>query len=133
MSPVNLVPEGYTYLNKNTFVSQKTNAAVNFLFGKQDNRDFDMFEMYIYNKEQQEIKEAKDDEDEDEDETCWYEEGRDGADEDYDNDNFVLARVWKAYNAYLQGCSTSTKPLRGPPQWDLSKWSDAQKAPFKSD
>lgn len=86
-------------------------------------------------EQQEEIKrihaEKDEDEDEDEDEEgkVWYEEGE--ADEDYDHRSFVLSRVWKEYKAYLAKCPV--KPLRGPPEWDLSKWSNAQKAPFLFD
>ncbi|THH30689.1 hypothetical protein EUX98_g3495 [Antrodiella citrinella] len=74
--------------------------------------------------------EEEEEEDEDDRESkYWYDE--DGADEDYDHRSFVLSRVWKEYKGYLKDCPN--KPRRGPPEWDLSKWSDAQKAPFLFD
>lgn len=82
---------------------------------------------------QAEIKETRargpGDDEEDEDEgngEPWFE--VEGADENYNNRDFTLSRVWKEYKGYLQTCPT--KPLRGPPEWDLSKWSEADRAPF---
>ncbi|KAH8094884.1 hypothetical protein BXZ70DRAFT_342219 [Cristinia sonorae] len=86
-------------------------------------------------EEQEEIKkmreEAEEDEDEEdeEDDGEWFEEK--GYDEDYDHRNFVLSKVWKEYKGHLQTCPT--KPLRGPPEWDISKWSAAQRAQFSFD
>ncbi|GLB34026.1 hypothetical protein LshimejAT787_0109100 [Lyophyllum shimeji] len=54
----------------------------------------------------------------------WYE----GAG-DVDEDKLVLSRVWKQYKQYLSG--VPKKPLRGPGTWDISKWTQAQKAKFK--
>ncbi|TCD69881.1 hypothetical protein EIP91_005958 [Steccherinum ochraceum] len=71
-------------------------------------------------------KDGMDEDDEEDDGKEWYE--RQGADEDYKSSDFTLSRVWKEYKAYLQ--ESPTKPLRGPPEWDLSKWSAAQRAQF---
>ncbi|KJA29910.1 hypothetical protein HYPSUDRAFT_174886 [Hypholoma sublateritium FD-334 SS-4] len=40
-----------------------------------------------------------------------------------------FARVWKDYKEYLAGCPTL--PLRGPPKWDLTTWTAAEKKPFQ--
>jgi hypothetical protein len=76
------------------------------------------------------MKEAEEDPDEDEDEEPWYE-GSKASDEDIRDEDFVLSRTWKTYREHLS--SVPTKPLRGPANWDISKWSEAQKAPFKFD
>lgn len=60
----------------------------------------------------------------------WFKGGK-RMDEDQKDDDFVLSRVWKEYKEYLS--SVPTKPLRGPPNWDLSKWSAAQKKQFSFD
>ncbi|KAI5891236.1 uncharacterized protein SCHCODRAFT_02628501 [Schizophyllum commune H4-8] len=60
----------------------------------------------------------------------WWSGGREGAEDEKDAD-FVLSRVWKEYKDYLS--DVPTKPLRGPPQWDLTKWSKADKARFSFD
>lgn len=74
-----------------------------------------------------------DDEDEDEDKDdgkpWWH--GANAAQENYDDPTFDLAKVRKTYQSYLQ--KVPTKPLRGPPQWDLTKWTKAQKAQFSLD
>ncbi|KAL1743658.1 hypothetical protein HDZ31DRAFT_64850 [Schizophyllum fasciatum] len=76
----------------------------------------------------------KDDDDEDsdaeEEEKPWWDGGEEGW-EDVKDEDFVLSRVWKEYKAYLS--DVPTKPLRGPPQWDLTKWSKADKAMFSFD
>ncbi|KAL1717613.1 hypothetical protein EV715DRAFT_202865 [Schizophyllum commune] len=61
---------------------------------------------------------------------AWWHGGREGAEDEKDED-FVLSRVWKEYKEYLS--DVPTKPLRGPPQWDLTKWSKADKARFSFD
>jgi hypothetical protein len=45
--------------------------------------------------------------------------------------NFALTRTWKEYRDAVRGAPGV--PLRGPPKWDLSKWTAAEKAPFKFD
>jgi hypothetical protein len=56
----------------------------------------------------------------------WYLDDEDEGEED--GREVKLTPAWKEYKGYLRG--VPTRPLRGPPNWDISKWSDAQKAPF---
>ncbi len=70
--------------------------------------------------------EEDEEEDEDEDSTPWYEQGE--ADEHFKHRSFTFSRVWKEYVAYLK--EVPTVPLRGPPVWDLTDWTDEEKAPF---
>lgn len=84
--------------------------------------------------EQAEIKKTREegDEDEDEDEddgVAWYDEK--GPDENHKSKDYTFSRVWKEYRTYLRECPEV--PLRGPPEWDLTEWSDADKAPFSFD
>jgi hypothetical protein len=44
-----VIPAGYTFLNPNTFMSQKGYDKVRDLLRKADNRNPDLFHMYIYN------------------------------------------------------------------------------------
>ncbi|KAH9917714.1 uncharacterized protein B0H18DRAFT_1033497 [Fomitopsis serialis] len=71
-----------------------------------------------------------DDDDEEEDDKPWWHGGKELAEDKKDGD-FALARVWKEYKDYLS--ETQTVPLRGPPIWDLDKWSAADKAAFSFD
>ncbi|KDQ64402.1 hypothetical protein JAAARDRAFT_683621 [Jaapia argillacea MUCL 33604] len=57
----------------------------------------------------------------------WYS----GKADEEDDDDYRLTRIWKEYKDYLSG--VPTKPLRGPPKWDISKWSQAEKAAFSLD
>lgn len=70
--------------------------------------------------------EDEDEEEEDDDKPWWH--GAKPLHEDYDDKDYKLTRAWKEYKEYLQG--VPTKPMKGPPQWDLTKWSAAQKAQF---
>ncbi|TRM67005.1 hypothetical protein BD626DRAFT_566052 [Schizophyllum amplum] len=70
------------------------------------------------------------DSDEEQEEKPWWDGGKEGA-EDVDDEDFVLSRVWKEYKGYL--ADVPTKPLRGPPKWDLTKWSKQEKAAFSFD
>jgi hypothetical protein len=73
------------------------------------------------------IEEAEEDETEKVD---WFK-GAQAVQEDADDDDFILSRVWKEYKQCLS--SVPNKPLRGPPVWDLSRWSEADKRPFHFD
>lgn len=69
-----------------------------------------------------------DDVDDEEGRAPWY---AGNADAELDDDDFILWRTWKEYKEYLAGIPN--KPLRGPPKWDLTKWTQAEKAPFLLD
>jgi hypothetical protein len=43
------IPEDYTFLNQNTFLSVKAKETVLDLLEKSEKRNPDMFDMYIYN------------------------------------------------------------------------------------
>ena len=58
----------------------------------------------------------------------WYKMGK-VCDEDDDDDDFSYYRVWKAYKEFLSG--VPTKPLRGPPKWDINKWTAAERSAFE--
>jgi hypothetical protein len=58
----------------------------------------------------------------------WYH-GGNASDEDEKDKNYTLSRVWKEYKAYLS--LAPTVPLRGPPFWDISDWSEKDKQRFK--
>lgn len=75
------------------------------------------------------IKEAEEEEEEDESTEPWYS-GSD-ADEEDEDDNYILSRVWKEYKAYL--AEVPTKPLRGPANWDISKWKKSDLQQFTMD
>lgn len=80
-------------------------------------------------KEDRDSEEDDENEDEDEEEEGpWY---AGNADEELDDDDFKLWRTWKEYKEYL--ADSPNKPLRGPPKWDLTKWTQAEKAPFLFD
>ncbi|KDQ18622.1 hypothetical protein BOTBODRAFT_29001 [Botryobasidium botryosum FD-172 SS1] len=72
------------------------------------------------------MEEDDDEEDsDDEDGRPWYS----GKANEHDNDDdYKITKTWKAYKEHL--ASYPTKPLRGPPKWDLTKWTQAEKAPF---
>lgn len=57
----------------------------------------------------------------------WYATGAVG-DEDDNSSDFKFTGVWKRYRDYLAECPRY--PLRGPPEWDLTEWSDEEKKPF---
>jgi len=57
----------------------------------------------------------------------WYA----GGDEDDKDPDYALSRVWKEYKDYLVGCPTV--PVRGPIEWDISKWSPAERKDFSFD
>lgn len=77
------------------------------------------------------LEKPDDDDDEDEDkeddpDKPWYGGPKDG-DEDDDDEDYVLSRVWREYRQHVGGL-----PLKGPPNWDISKWTEAQVRPFKA-
>lgn len=57
----------------------------------------------------------------------WWE----GGDEHLKDADLSYTRVWKEYKGYLGG--VDDEPLRGPPYWDISDWSEAEKKPFLFD
>ena len=61
-----------------------------------------------------------------EDEKPWWNEGT--AYEDFKSTDLTLSRVWKEYRDHLR--MYPSIPARGPPYWDLTEWSDQDKAPF---
>ena len=90
-------------------------------------------------KEDDEDEEDEDDEDDedgdnegnekgakDKKETPWFDKGE--ANENLKHRNFIFSRVWKEYNAYLD--EVPLVPLKGPPVWDLTEWTEEEKAPF---
>jgi hypothetical protein len=44
-----VIPAGHTFLNPSTFISQKGHDTVRDLLRKADNRNPDLFNMYIFN------------------------------------------------------------------------------------
>lgn len=58
----------------------------------------------------------------------WYTKGK-ICDENLKNPDFTLSRVWKEYKEYISGAPSL--PLRGPPKWDINKWTAAEKRPFE--
>ncbi len=44
-----VIPKGYTFLNKNTLVSEKSKAILTDLLSQAEKRDPDANDMYIYN------------------------------------------------------------------------------------
>lgn len=92
--------------------------------------------------EDEDDEDNEDDEDEDEDEdgedegnekgkkdkkeTPWFDKGE--ANENLKDRNFIFSRVWKEYTAYLN--EVPLVPSKGPPVWDLTKWTEEEKAPF---
>ncbi|KAH6915038.1 hypothetical protein BKA70DRAFT_1368848 [Coprinopsis sp. MPI-PUGE-AT-0042] len=56
----------------------------------------------------------------------WFMDGE-AANEDTNNREFAITRTWKDYKAYLAGVPRD--PMRGP-SWDISSWTDNEKAPF---
>ncbi|KDR83899.1 hypothetical protein GALMADRAFT_86570 [Galerina marginata CBS 339.88] len=58
----------------------------------------------------------------------WYAKG-DVCDENDSDPDFKLSRVWKDYKECLSG--VPRLPMRGPPKWDLSKWSAAERRAFE--
>lgn len=77
-------------------------------------------------KEEQGNDDDEDDEDDDDDKE-WFS-GAKLKDEELKDPDFALSRVWKEYKEYLK--FVPTLPLRGPPEWDITSWTDAQKRPF---
>lgn len=51
----------------------------------------------------------------------WYDKGK-VCDENDDDDDFSLYRVWKAYKKFLS--RVPKKPLRGPPKWTVAERSE---------
>ena len=67
----------------------------------------------------------------DDDGSPWWDERVEGIEDDKNSD-FGMTRAWKEYREHLAG-SSATVPLRGPSEWDLTKWSTEEKAPFSFD
>ncbi|KAI5119393.1 hypothetical protein M0805_005936 [Coniferiporia weirii] len=65
-----------------------------------------------------------DDDDEDDDDSVWYG-GAAAKDAEYSHANLKITPVWKEYKSKLMGAQRV--PQRGPPTWDLTKWSAADK------
>lgn len=82
-------------------------------------------------KDQKDVREQMEEEEEEEDPDAgpWFDEEK--ANEDFEHSGFKLAKVWKDYTAYLK--KVPAVPLRGPPKWDLTKWTAAEKASFQMD
>ncbi|KAI0082395.1 hypothetical protein K474DRAFT_1687985 [Panus rudis PR-1116 ss-1] len=59
----------------------------------------------------------------------WYEQGE--ASEALKSHDLALSTAYKQYREYMQ--EVPTVPLRGPSEWDLTKWSAQEKAPFLFD
>ena len=57
----------------------------------------------------------------------WWKDGE----EDFKDPDFSYTRVWKEYKGYLTGVPDG--PLRGPPYWDISDWSESEKRAFSLD
>ena len=49
-------------------------------------------------------------------------------DEDAKSKNLVLSRIWKDYKDYLRGVPSC--PMKGPREWDISRWTYEEKTPF---
>lgn len=78
------------------------------------------------------IQDDEDDEDPDEDEDpdAWMKE-RKGDKKIKENDReFALASAWKKYKDCLGG--SPSVPFRGPPEWDLTRWTKSERRPFES-
>ncbi|KAK0482064.1 hypothetical protein EDD18DRAFT_1201854 [Armillaria luteobubalina] len=69
----------------------------------------------------------EEEDDEDEDEADWFE-GGSKHDEDVKSKNLVLSRTWKDYKDYLRGVPSC--PMKGPGEWDISRWTYEEKKPF---
>lgn len=61
---------------------------------------------------------------------AWFATGK-VVDEDDNSSDCKMTSVWKKYKDHLSDCPRV--PLRGPPEWDLSKWTEEQKQPFSFD
>ncbi|THV08324.1 hypothetical protein K435DRAFT_7585 [Dendrothele bispora CBS 962.96] len=77
-------------------------------------------------EEQQEEEEDEDEEDKGGNKP-WFRGGKE-AEEDLKDRDFSRERVWKEYRGYLN--ETPNFPLRGPPCWDISEWTEEEKRPF---
>lgn len=55
----------------------------------------------------------------------WFDEGAVGTNI---SNELKFARVWKDYREYLTG--VPKQPLMGPPKWDITTWTDAEKKPY---
>lgn len=49
MTPTKVIPKGHTFLNVGSFMTTKAKDIAADLFKKADNRNPDIFDMYIYN------------------------------------------------------------------------------------
>jgi len=58
----------------------------------------------------------------------WYAGGKSHY-EHSSNPDFVLSRMWKEYKQHL--ATVPKKPLRGPGNWDITKWTAAQRKTFE--
>ncbi|KAF9534768.1 hypothetical protein CPB83DRAFT_866135 [Crepidotus variabilis] len=62
--------------------------------------------------------------------TAWYSTGE-VIDENDNRPDFKFTGVWKRYRDYLSECPRV--PLRGPPEWDLTEWTKAEREPYSFD
>lgn len=60
----------------------------------------------------------------------WFHGAKERDEDDRDPD-YVLSRIWKEYKEYLS--SVPTMPMRGPADWDISKWATEEKKEFEFD
>jgi hypothetical protein len=58
----------------------------------------------------------------------WWKDGE-NYNEDEKHPDFAMVRVWKEYKDFLGG--GSLLPFRGPPEWDLTKWTEEEKRDFR--
>jgi hypothetical protein len=71
-----------------------------------------------------------DEEDEEEKEPVWYL-GANPAHEFHEDDNLLVPYIWEKYEAHL--VNAPTIPLKGPPDWDISKWKESDRQQFLMD
>ncbi|KAK0461981.1 uncharacterized protein EV420DRAFT_1528198 [Desarmillaria tabescens] len=79
-------------------------------------------------RKRMEEEDDEDDEDDDDDEEGGWFQGGNKCNEDATIKNLVLSRAWKDYKDYLRG--VPSRPMKGPGEWDISKWTYEQKKPF---
>jgi hypothetical protein len=70
-----------------------------------------------------------DDDDEDDDkENPWWKDGK-NFNENVRNTDFTLSRIWPEYREVVRG--SPSMPMMGGHDWDISKWSREERAPFE--
>jgi hypothetical protein len=77
--------------------------------------------------------ERKDDDDEDKDddddnENPWWKDGK-NFNENVRNTDFTLSRIWPEYREIVR--ESPSMPMMGGHDWDISKWTKAERAPFE--